>query len=396
MLSSLFGTLMKLLFLLPAPFYTESGEAGHARTMIQTLKEAGHKVDVLCYPAGSDLPLEGVRVFRAGFRWMAEGHPALMARCLLDAAMLGRAVLLCLASRYDAVHALQEGVFMGKLLRRLFGVGLVYDLRVRLSDKARQNAFPFMRWAARWLDHREAAAVRRAHLVLALCSSLSEWVRAEAPSTPVFQIGMAPLNPGFSPDREGALRLRHEGALGGRPVLLCLDLFGRCDGADLFVKAARIASRTHPEAVFIAAAGDGGQLRHLKKIAQRLDLGDGFQGWISPTPSALPAWLTLADVLVSPRVSGRIPPVELISLMQTGKPLVATRLPPHADLLDESCALLTSPQPDDLAAGMVRALEEPLLMNALGREAQARVASGCNLASFRHKVRMAYQELALR
>jgi glycosyltransferase involved in cell wall biosynthesis len=79
--------------------------------------------------------------------------------------------------------------------------------------------------------------------------------------------------------------------------------------------------------------------------------------------------------------------------MQSCKPIVATRIPGHLHLLDESCATLVVAQADTLAQGILNALREPLTSKVLGKEALARVAEQYSLASFNHKMRQAYKQL---
>ena len=60
-------------------------------------------------------------------------------------------------------------------------------------------------------------------------------------------------------------------------------------------------------------------------------------------PSELPAFLTLADVVVSPRSKGGNTPFKIFTYLASGKPLVATRISTHTQLLNDELAFLAPP-----------------------------------------------------
>ena len=110
-------------------------------------------------------------------------------------------------------------------------------------------------------------------------------------------------------------------------------------------------------------------------------------------PSDLPAFLALTDVLVSPRRQGQNTPFKVFTYLASGKGLVATRIPTHTQLLDDSLAFLVEPTPEGLAGGIRQALADPT-------EAQARAARGRALiereyspARYAEKVARAYDAI---
>ena len=55
----------------------------------------------------------------------------------------------------------------------------------------------------------------------------------------------------------------------------------------------------------------------------------------------IPAYLDAADVLVSPRSTGTNTPLKIYQYLRSGRPIVATRLLTHTQVLDDSVAFLT-------------------------------------------------------
>ena len=84
----------------------------------------------------------------------------------------------------------------------------------------------------------------------------------------------------------------------------------------------------------------------------------------------IPAYLLACNVLVSPRSRGTNTPLKIYQYLRSGKPIVATRLLTHTQVLSDETAILTEPLPSAFAAGIVAALNDPQRAEALGRRAQ--------------------------
>ena len=84
----------------------------------------------------------------------------------------------------------------------------------------------------------------------------------------------------------------------------------------------------------------------------------------------MPECMALGEVLVSPRQEPRITPLKIFSYMASGRPIVATDLPTHTQVLDARSAILVPPTEDGLADGIAHALDDPDAAGALAREAR--------------------------
>jgi len=67
---------------------------------------------------------------------------------------------------------------------------------------------------------------------------------------------------------------------------------------------------------------------------------------------------SLASVLVSPRTVGMNTPLKIYELLANGIPLVATRIPAHAQVLGDDVCFLTEPEAAPIAAGILVALDD--------------------------------------
>src|SRR5207247_2463913 len=81
---------------------------------------------------------------------------------------------------------------------------------------------------------------------------------------------------------------------------------------------------------------------------------------------ASPAYLLAADVLVSPRSRGTHTPLKIYQYMRSGKPIVATRLLTHTQVLSDQTAILTGVAPREFADGILAGLNDRARAAAVG------------------------------
>jgi glycosyltransferase involved in cell wall biosynthesis len=81
-------------------------------------------------------------------------------------------------------------------------------------------------------------------------------------------------------------------------------------------------------------------------------------------------YLSAGDILVSPRSSGTNTPLKIYSYLRAGKPIVATRLLTHTQVLNDDVAVLTEPHPEAFAEGILTLMRDPDRARRLGRNAR--------------------------
>jgi len=96
-----------------------------------------------------------------------------------------------------------------------------------------------------------------------------------------------------------------------------------------------------------------------------------FTGFVQP--QLIPGFIDLAEVLVSPRLSGTNSPLKIYSYLRSGRVIVATRHITHTQILNDEVAVLADATAEGFAGGMRRALEER-------EESAARIAAAAALA----------------
>jgi glycosyltransferase involved in cell wall biosynthesis len=107
-------------------------------------------------------------------------------------------------------------------------------------------------------------------------------------------------------------------------------------------------------------------------------------------PSELPAFLALANVLASPRIRGENTPFKIYTYLASGKPIVATRIPTHTQLLDDRTAFLAEATPAAFAEALRLALSQPDEAAARAERGYELVAREYSAARYREKIAAAY------
>ncbi|MEO0764260.1 MAG: glycosyltransferase, partial [Pseudomonadota bacterium] len=93
-----------------------------------------------------------------------------------------------------------------------------------------------------------------------------------------------------------------------------------------------------------------------------------------------------ADIVASPRTQGRNTPMKVYSYLDSGRPLIATRLYTHTQVLDDTIAMLVEPTPEGMADGLTRLLEDPGLRTRMAEAAQTRVQAEFSRAGYERKL----------
>ena len=383
---------LRILFLAPQPFFEVRGTPLAVRALTRTLGELGHTVDLLCFPRGEDVSLPGVRLLRSVPLPVGRVRPGFsLAKLALDIPFMAEAKARMLFGRYDVVHAVEEAAHLAAPLARLMRLPLVMDVDSSISEQLQTAHVPLRRALLALVRALEAHALRHATAVITICDSLSAGVRRIAPDAAVFQIEDPPLidsAAALSPD--DVATLRHSLGLAVGPVALYSGNFEPYQGVDLLVDAAARMS----EIQVVLMGGEPGEIEALRARAAGLGAAGRCFFVGKRPPSEVPAFIALADVLVSPRCRGQNTPFKIYTYLASGKPTVATRIEAHTQVLHDGIAWLVDATPQALAAGVRQVLSDRSAARERGERGRAYAEREFGLDAFRERVRRAYTHVA--
>jgi glycosyltransferase involved in cell wall biosynthesis len=383
---------VRILFLAPQPFYVERGTPIAVRTAVDALCDDGHEVDLVVFHEGRDWRRPGMRLIRIpappGINNVRIGLSPKKLVC--DLWLAATAARLVLRGRYDVIHAVEEAVFVGLACRLFSRFRLVFDMDSLMVDQIEEK-WPAARAIGapmRWI---EALALTGADLVLPVCAAIEERAVAVAGRDKVRLLPDAAL--AVQGGASGAIDDLHAGWAEERPIALYVGNLETYQGIDLLLDAMRAMpppTRCH----LVIIGGDDKAIAAYQRTAAEAGLGADVRFLGARPLDTLPGYLAQADMLCSPRLKGVNTPMKVYSYMASGRPIVATAIRSHTQVLDDSCAELVAPTPGAFADGLARLAASPARRAALAERAEARVRERYSLDAFRSRLRDAYALLA--
>jgi glycosyltransferase involved in cell wall biosynthesis len=152
--------------------------------------------------------------------------------------------------------------------------------------------------------------------------------------------------------------------------VLYTGTFEPYQGLDMLLDAMAILARTRPDARLLVVGGRPEQVEAARAHAAKSGAAAVFTG--HQPARDIPAFVEAADILTSPRIAGTNTPLKIYSYLRAGKPIVATDLLTHTQVLDRSTALLVKPDAAAFAAALEGVLKDPALGASLARAAAER------------------------
>ncbi len=363
---------MRILMIAPEPFFEPRGTPFSEFHRIRALVELGHTVDLVTYPFGHDVSLPGLRVFRSARPPFMNGvgiGPS-WRKLPLDFFVFCSTLRRSLSGRYDAVHSHEEGSWWGVLIAAVLGVPHLYDMHSSLPQQLTNFAYSRSRALTALFRALERFVIRRSRVVIVICPQLEDVVRGIDRAVPSVLIENAPGS-GDAPVAGSGVAIRAALGLNAQtPVILYTGTFEAYQGLDLLFSSMRQVLIERPAARLVLAGGRPDQIAAARLLAEREAIATAtiFAG--QRPAEEIPAFLDAADVLVSPRSLGTNTPLKIYQYLRSGRPIVATRLLTHTQVLNDDVAILTEARADRFARGIVMALDDPERARAIGARAR--------------------------
>jgi glycosyltransferase involved in cell wall biosynthesis len=363
---------MHILMIAPEPFFEPRGTPFSEFHRIRALTSLGHTVDLATYPFGRDVEMPGLRIVRS-LRPPFITHVGIgpsWTKVPLNILLTFTACRLALTGKYDAVHSHEEGGGIGVMLARLLGVPHLYDMHSSLPQQVTNFGYRKMPGLAAILGWLERLMIRGSKVVIVICADLETTVRQIRADVPTVLIENAPGS-GKPPTAGSGQAVRASlGVAPETPVALYTGTFEHYQGLDLLYAAMVVVKRSRRDARLVLVGGDAAQVAQARAQIAALGLSDVVILTGQRPAEEIPGYLDAATILVSPRSTGTNTPLKIYQYLRSGRPIVATNLRTHTQVLSEDIALLADPTPEGFARAMVDAFADPARAAAIGAAAQ--------------------------
>ena len=353
---------MNILFLAPQPFFVARGTPIAVRLLLEHFSRRGWSVDALVFPGGQPLAIPGVTFIQVPRRPAARPiRPGFSLRKLgYDLHLFLAAWRRIRRKRYDYIHSVEEAAFLAWFLHAWKRIPFVCDMDSSIPDQLAEGHALF-RWIRPLLRRAEAAMLRRAEAVLAVCDSLAERAR-RCTRAPVLVLRDPPTS---APPADAPAAAPKE-----KTAFVYVGNLQGYQGIPLLLKSFQRAIAHAVQASLIVVGGEALDIETLQRKGVQLGIADRvtFAGACALEETG--RYLHSADVLVSPRLRGANTPMKLYDYLQAGKAILATDIPAHTQVLTPDTARLVPPEPEALAEAIEQLADDPALREKLGRAAR--------------------------
>ena len=382
--------------LAPEPFFEPRGTPFSEYHRIKALGELGHHIDLVTYPIGRDVELPGLRIFRslrAPFVRKVGIGPS-FTKLVLDGLMLVTILRRVLAERYDAIHSHEEMGLVGVWLAKWLRIPHLYDMHSSLPQQLSNFKYSESGLLRRLFTWAEAQMVHKSHVVITICQELQDTVSEMGAGERSLLIENVMGGDVDEPPSQSAAGVRAAwGIASDAPLALYTGTFEPYQGVDLLIEAAAIVAARRPDARVLIVGGEPAQVEAAKTHARAVGAASTVIFTGQQPAKDIPEFVEAADLLVSPRISGTNTPLKIYSYLRSGKPIVATNLLTHTQVLTPEIAELVDPKPEPIAGAMLQLIDSPAARRRLAAAAHLVAQEKYSRDSYLRRTADAYARL---
>ena len=379
---------MRVLVLAPHPFYQDRGTPIDVHLVLRVLSERpGTTVDVVTYHEGEDVDLPNVCLHRSrrlpGLEGIQPGFS--MKKVLADVLLFFKAWALVRENDYDLIHAGEEAVFLAMFFKRMHDIPYAYDLDSSIAQQLVEQK-PYLDAFSEIFNWTERQAIQESLINFPVCNALADLCRENGSGKTVTLHDISQLD---DPDDSDPERLRQEIDAEG-PVFLYVGNLEPYQGIDLLLESFQVAQRREPALTLVIIGGSPEDIDHYRARASELGIKEDTE-FLGPRPfEHLGDYLSGADVLVCSRREGINTPMKIFPYLHSGRPVLATDLRTHNQVLTGDEAFLAPDNPEGFAEGMLELARDPSLRTRLGQNGRAFVERNHTFEAHRERLNEAY------
>jgi glycosyltransferase involved in cell wall biosynthesis len=388
---------MKILMISPQPFFEPRGTPISVYQRLEALSALGHEIDLVTYHVGRDVEFPNVAIHRVR-RIKTIQHVRIgpsRAKILLDVLVFIKAIHLLLRKRYDVIHSHEEAAFFCMFLAWIFRTRHLYDMHSVLSRQLGNFNFGNKPIFIRLFSLLETMVLKTCDAVITVGPDLERYVKALGSDIRVVMIeniALQAYQTKVMPEEVEQLKSRL--GLDGRLPIVYTGTYERYQGLEMALECVEIVAKQYPDVIFIFVGAKNQQSKQWTAMARKMNLQDHtlFLDVVSPAEAMV--YLAYARVLISPRLDGTTTPLKVYSYLHADKPIVATSITAHTQVLTNETALLVEPNRDAFAEGILHLLRNPELADRIAANAHESAKQKFSHQDYIYKVNQIYRSLS--
>jgi glycosyltransferase involved in cell wall biosynthesis len=388
---------MKILMIAPEPFFQPRGTPFSVFHRTKALAGFGHEIDILTYHLGEDVDLPNTKIYRVRnvpFIKQIIVGPSFK-KFFLNFLIFFKGLSLLKKGNYDCIHAHEEGGLFGIFYRKLFRLPLVYDMHSSIPEQIVNFNFFKYSITIRAMSWFEKRIIKNSDAVIGICPHLVETVHSIDRKKEAVCIENTPMVEDLKAvDDDKKKALLEELGIKGMKIALYTGTFENYQGMDLLIDSIPFVIKGYPNVKFVLVGGKDWQVASFKKQVEKMNIAEHVLFTGQRPFEDMDKFMAIADILLSPRKVGTNTPLKLYSYLKSGKPIVATDLLTHTQVLNPKVAILTKPTPESYAKGIIKVLNDPESGENLGRAGKELMERDYNYDKFLEKTKYIYDYMA--
>lgn len=359
---------MKTLVVAPQPFFSPRGTpfSVYYRSLISS--ELGVKMDFLTYGEGQDVDIPNLNIIRIP-RFKMFGNVVLgpsPLKLFLDVFIIFKMIWLLTTRKYDVVHAHEEAVFFAWFLKPIFRYKLIYDMHSSLPQQLTNFKFTTSKTLIGFFKYLEDRCLHSAEAVITICPDLRDYVDSIITKkekhflieNSIFE-DIKLKNPAENKNNNDNNSFNLDGFVKeNEELLVYAGTLEKYQGIDILVKAMKEVVSKSSDVKLLIAGGTKEQVTEFSNLANSLGLSEKIKFTGRVPQNIAKDYTNKADILLSPRSDGTNTPLKIYEQLASGKPLVATKIYSHTQVLTDEVAFLVEPNPEDMAKGILSAIQD--------------------------------------
>jgi len=388
---------MKILMISPQPFFEPRGTPISVYQRLEALSTLGHEIDLVTYHVGKDVEFPNVKIHRVRNVKMIQ-HVRIgpsKAKILLDVLVFFKAMQLLLGKRYDVIHSHEEASFFSMFLAWIFRTRHLYDMHSVLSKQLGNFDFGNNSIFIRIFGVLETMVLKTCDAVITVGADLEKYVKtlgSDIRVVTIENIALQAYQTSIQPD--AVEQLKNSLDLDGRLPIVYTGTYERYQGLTMALECVEIVAKQYPRAIFIFVGAKNQQAREWTEIARDMNLQEHVLFLDVVPPAECMVYLAYAGVLISPRLDSTTTPLKIYSYLHANRPIVATNITAHTQVLSPETAVLVEPNKEAFADGILRVLGDPELAECIANNALESAKQKFSHQDYISKVKQIYQSLS--
>ncbi len=354
---------MKVLFISPQPFFQERGTPIATLSVLKVLTKRTNptiSIDLACYHEGSSPELPNLKIHRIpNISYLNNVLPGPSLKKLLCDIFLFLIVIKLVwthgRKHYQLIHAVEEAGFMAYLIKLFTGIPYIYDMDSCMSEQVVEK-WVIAKHLKGLFQFFEKRLFRNSQQILAVCPQLVTYAESLGARNVSLLSDYSMLDEAQTPAIKS---LREEcGISSAEKIILYVGNLEFYQGIDLLLESFHLVASEIPDARLVIV---GGAPEHVEAYQRKIQEWDSRPQvfLLGQRPlNYLASYLSEATILVSPRLKGNNTPMKIYSYLQSRRPLLATAIGSHTQVLDQEISELANASPESFSLAIKKLTQD--------------------------------------